>query len=66
MARSLFFRRLKKKQGQSTIEYLLMVGFGALLAIQVATFFNDVFKDGLRGLQTNIQRDMATGKGFGN
>lgn len=58
--------KLQKKKGQSTIEYLLMVGFGAILAMQVATFFNDVFKEGLRDLAKNIQRDMATGKGFGN
>ena len=61
-----FSRKLKQRKGQSTIEYLLMVGFGAVLAVQIATFFNDVFKEGLAGLETNIQRDMATGKGYGN
>jgi hypothetical protein len=42
-----------------------MVAFGAIFAIQIAQFFNDVFKDGLRGLERNVEAEMATGQGFG-
>jgi Flp pilus assembly pilin Flp len=56
----------KKNRGQSTIEYILMVGFGAVLAIQIGNYLNGVFKEGLQGLEKNVQSEMATGKGFGN
>ena len=52
-------------RGQSTIEYLLMVAFGAVLSIQVAKFFNGVFEEGLAGLERNVQTEMRTGAGFG-
>lgn len=55
----------KGVRGQSTIEYVLMVGFGAILAIQIAKFFNGVFRDGLTGLERNVQTETETGRGFG-
>lgn len=66
MMRTLFSRpRIgKRTRGQSTVEYLLMVGFGAVFALQIAKFFNDVFRDGLTGLENNVQTEMQTGKGF--
>ncbi|MBM4316085.1 MAG: hypothetical protein FJ116_01230 [Deltaproteobacteria bacterium] len=54
------------RRGQSTVEYILMVAMGALFSIQITRFFNDVFKDGLVGLEKNIASEMATGLGFGN
>lgn len=57
-------RRRKKNRGQSTIEYLLMVAFGAIFAIQIAGFFNDIFKDGLKQLEGNVEVEMATGARF--
>jgi type II secretory pathway component PulJ len=50
--------------GQTTVEYLLMVAFGAIFSIQIARFFNDVFKEGLVGLEQNIQVETASGQGF--
>ena len=41
-----------------------MVAFGAVFALQIAKFFNDVFNDGLRGLEENVQTEMATGRDF--
>ena len=58
-------RSRKKSRGQSVIEYLLMVAFGGIFAIQVAKFFNGVFIDGIAGLEENVQVEMSTGKGFG-
>lgn len=55
----------KKSLGQSTIEYLLMVAFGALFSLQIVKFFNDIFREGLQGLETNIQAEVQTGQGFG-
>jgi len=42
-----------------------MVGFGALFSLQIMKFFDDVFKDGLTLLETNIQTEVASGQGFG-
>jgi hypothetical protein len=53
-----------RSRGQSTIEYLLMVAFGAIFSLQIAKFFNDVFRDGLSGLEKNVQTEMQTGQGF--
>jgi len=58
-------RARKHNRGQSTIEYILMVAFGAVFAIQVASFFNGVFEDGFAGLERNVQTEMWTGRGFG-
>lgn len=52
-------------RGQSTIEYVLMVAFGAIVSIQIAKFFNGVFRDGLTGLERNVQTETETGRGFG-
>jgi hypothetical protein len=41
-----------------------MVAMGALFSIQIAGFFNSVFKEGLAGLEKNISQEMATGQGF--
>lgn len=43
-----------------------MVAFGAIFAVQIAKFFNDVFKDGLAGLGRNVERETSTGQGFKN
>lgn len=56
----------KRSRGQATIEYVLMVAFGAVFSLQIMKFFNDVFREGLRGLEGNVQEEMATGRGFGN
>lgn len=42
-----------------------MVAFGALVSIQIVSFFNDVFKEGLRELETEVQNEVETGSGFG-
>lgn len=55
-----------RSRGQSTIEYILMVAFGAVFAIQVARFFNGVFQDGLRGLESNVQEELTTGRNMGS
>ena len=54
------------KRGQSTIEYILMVAMGAVFSLQIVSFFNGVFKEGLQGLEGNISQEMATGQGFGS
>ena len=42
-----------------------MVAFGAVFALQIVKFFNDVFRDGLIGLERNVQVEVHTGQGFG-
>jgi len=42
-----------------------MVAFGAVFALQIAKFFNDVFTEGLIGLERNVQTEVQTGQGFG-
>ncbi len=54
----------KRSRGQSTIEYVLMVAFGAIFALQVTKFFNDIFRDGLTGLEGNISSESRSGAGF--
>lgn len=56
--------RRKKSRGQSTIEYILMVAFGAIFSIQVAKFLNGVFQEGLLGLEGNIGTEVSSGRGF--
>lgn len=53
-----------RSKGQSTIEYLLIVVFGAIFSMEVVKFFNGVFEQGLLGLEKNVQREVATGRGF--
>ena len=52
------------RRGQSTIEYILMVVFGAIFSMQIVGFFDGVFKEGLVGLERNIEVEMQTGAGF--
>ena len=54
-----------KSRGQATVEYILMAVFGAMLSIQIARVFTGIFRDGLTGLEQNVQGELATGKGFG-
>lgn len=61
---SLVMRRRKRTRGQSTIEYVLMLAFGAVFALKIAGFFNGVFMDGMVGLERNIQTETASGQGF--
>ena len=58
-------RSRRQKLGQATIEYVLMVAFGAIFSLQIMKFFNDIFREGLIGLEGNVEREMATGEGFG-
>ncbi|MFM8268775.1 MAG: hypothetical protein ACKN9V_01190 [Pseudomonadota bacterium] len=55
---------LKKTRGQSTVEYILLVAFGAFLSMQFVGFFNGVFKDGLQELEKNIEVETRTGDKF--
>ena len=55
---------LRNRRGQSTIEYILMVVFGAIFSMQIVRFFDGVFKEGLVGLERNIEAEMQTGAGF--
>jgi hypothetical protein len=57
-------RSRTRSRGQSTVEYILMVAFGAIFSLQIAKFFNDVFRDGLSGLEKNVQTELQTGQGF--
>ena len=55
----------KRVRGQSTVEYIMMVAFGALFALQIVRVFNDIFRDGLTQLETTVQAEVETGRGFG-
>lgn len=54
----------KGSLGQSTVEYLLMVAFGAIFSIQVMKIFSDIFADGLRELETTVEIETRTGSGY--
>lgn len=41
-----------------------MVAFGAIFSLQVVKFFNDIFRDGLTGLEGNISQESRSGAGF--
>lgn len=43
-----------------------MVAFGAIFSLQIMKFFNDIFREGLTGLEKNVETEMATGQGFGS
>lgn len=58
-------RILRATLGQSTIEYVMMLAFGAVLSLEIVKFFNDIFRDGLQGLERNVQLEVQTGQGFG-
>lgn len=55
---------LKKTRGQSTVEYLLLVAFGAIFSAQLVSFFNGVFGEGLQVLEKNIEIEVRTGEKF--
>ncbi len=55
---------LKKTRGQSTVEYILLVAFGAILSAQLVSFFNGVFNEGLQELEKNIEFETRTGEKF--
>ncbi len=42
-----------------------MLAFGAVLSLEIVKFFNDIFREGLIGLERNIQTEVQTGQGFG-
>jgi hypothetical protein len=56
--------RKGKPRGQASVEYILMVAFGAFFSIQVSKIFLGIFHDGLAGLETNVQSEVETGRGF--
>ena len=41
-----------------------MVAFGAIFSLQIMKFFNDVFREGLVGLEKNVETEMQSGQGF--
>ncbi|NBX82667.1 hypothetical protein EBQ90_06215 [bacterium] len=55
---------LKNRRGQSTVEYVLLVAFGAVFSMQLVGFFNGVFKEGLLNLEKNIEIEARTGEEF--
>ena len=58
-------KRRNRSRGQGMVEYVLMLAFGSIFALQIAKYFNEVFRDGVRGLETNIQTELKTGQGYG-
>lgn len=57
-------RRRGRTRGQASIEYILMVAFGVVVSLQIAKFFNDVFREGLERLEGNVEREVQTGQRF--
>jgi len=55
----------RNRIGQATVEYILMIAFGAVLSLEIVKFFNDIMREGLIGLERNIQTEVQTGQGFG-
>lgn len=53
-----------RSRGQATIEYVMMIAIGAVLAVKVTGLFDGIFKDGLRGLERNVEAEVASGQGF--
>lgn len=53
-----------RTRGQATIEYVMMIAVGAVLAVKVTGLFDGIFKAGLRGLENNVQNEMSSGQGF--
>ena len=54
----------KKNRGQTTVEYILLVDFGAIFSMQVVSFLNGIFKDGLLNLEGNVEIEARTGEAF--
>ena len=57
-------RILFKNRGQSTVEYVLLLAFGAIFSMQLVSFFNGVFQDGLSELEGNVEIEVRTGERF--
>jgi len=55
---------LSSTRGQTTVEYVLLLAFGAVFSMQLVSFFNGVFQDGLVKLEENIEIEARTGEGF--
>lgn len=67
MSSSFLRRRLREQRGQGTVEYLIVLGIGAILAYQVVSFFvgpTGILTEGLELLEGNIQNETETGSGF--
>lgn len=54
----------KRRRGQGTIEYIIVLALGAVLALRLANFFNGVFSDGLAVLEDNVANEVSSGKKF--
>jgi len=54
----------KKNRGQTTVEYILLVAFGAWFSLQIVGFLNGVFQEGLLNLEGNIEIEARTGEAF--
>jgi hypothetical protein len=54
----------ERRRGQGTIEYIIVLALGAVLALRLANFFNGVFNDGLAVLEDNVANEVASGKRF--
>jgi len=51
-------------RGQSTVEYVLLLAFGAVFSLQLVSFFNGVFQEGLTELEGNVEAEVRTGQRF--
>lgn len=56
--------RIRSTRGQTTVEYVLLLAFGAVFSMQLVSFFNGVFQEGLVKLEENIEIEARTGEGF--
>lgn len=56
---------LFKNRGQSTVEYVLLLAFGAIFSLKLVGFFDGVFKEGLEKLESNVEVEVRTGQKFG-
>ena len=54
----------KRRRGQGTIEYIIVLALGAVLALRLANFFSGVFNDGLTVLEDNVSNEVSSGKRF--
>ena len=61
----MFFKSCRKNQGQTIIEYLLLLSFVVLIGLKVAGFMHNAFKKGAPALkQVVIENNLHTGVGF--
>jgi len=54
----------KRNRGQTTVEYILLVAFGAWFSMHLVGFLNGIFRDGLINLEGNIEIEARTGEAF--